>query len=134
MSKEKMAVYFQPETMRKVESEVQSKWYVIFIDTATSKEKILVAVGDYIFESFVISLTRIIVQNKWIILHKCEKIILKPKAKERCLLNKNSESPYSKLEMKKKTLTDWTKLLLNSGEIDIKKYNRMIMMIERLAA
>jgi hypothetical protein len=49
-------------------------------------------------------------------------------------LSKNPKSPYSKLEMKKKTLAAWTKLLLNSGEIDIKKYNRMIMMIERLAA
>ena len=48
-------------------------------------------------------------------------------------MSKNPKSPYSKLEMKKKTLAAWTKLLLNSGEIDIKKYNRMIMMIERLA-
>ena len=49
-------------------------------------------------------------------------------------MSKNPKSPYSKLEMKKKALAAWTKLLLNSGEIDIKKYNRMIMMIERLTA
>ncbi|WP_181979939.1 hypothetical protein [Ruminococcus sp. AF37-20] len=49
-------------------------------------------------------------------------------------MTKKTGNPNYKLEMKKKTLAAWTKLLLNSGEIDIKKYNRMIMMIERLAA
>lgn len=38
------------------------------------------------------------------------------------------------LELKKKTLTAWTKILLSNGEIDIKKYNRMIVLIERLTA
>ena len=63
---------------------------------AIKSSKFFVAVGDYYFKVFVISLTG--------------------------------------KTVKKKTLAAWTKLLLNSGEIDIKKYNRMIMMIERLAA
>lgn len=44
------------------------------------------------------------------------------------------KTDVSKLELKKKTLTAWTKILLNSGEIDLKKYNRMISMIENLTA
>ncbi len=101
---------------------------------AIKSSKFFVAVGDYYFKVFVISLTGKTVKNKWIIFDECEKILLMQMEKERCLLSKNPKSPYSKLEMKKKTLAAWTKLLLNSGEIDIKKYNRMIMMIERLAA
>lgn len=101
---------------------------------AIKSSKFFVAVGDYYFKVFVISLTGKTVKNKWIIFDECEKILLMQMEKERCLLSKNPKSSYSKLEMKKKTLAAWTKLLLNSGEIDIKKYNRMIMMIERLAA
>ncbi|MDO4944225.1 MAG: hypothetical protein Q4E74_03375 [Ruminococcus sp.] len=46
-------------------------------------------------------------------------------------MTKNEES---KLELKKKTLAAWTKILLNNGEIDVKKYNRMIALIENLTA
>lgn len=38
------------------------------------------------------------------------------------------------LALKKKTLTAWTKLLLENGEIDRAKYNRMLVMIDKLTA
>lgn len=34
--------------------------------------------------------------------------------------------------LKKLTLSAWTKILLNNGMIDIKKYNRMITKINKL--
>ena len=101
---------------------------------AIKSSKFFVAVGDYYFKVFVISLTGKTVKNKWIIFDECEKILIMKKKKEKSKIRKNPKNTYSKLEMKKKTLAAWTKLLLNSGEIDIQKYNRMIMMIERLAA
>ena len=38
------------------------------------------------------------------------------------------------LELKKQTLTAWTKILLGRGEIDVKKYNRMLVLIDKLTA
>ena len=43
-------------SIKEIELEVQSKWYVIFIDTATSKEIKLVAVGDYIAAEKIVKL------------------------------------------------------------------------------
>lgn len=51
--------------------------------------------------------------------------------KERCLL---TNTKNAKLELKKKILAAWSKLLLDTGEIDIKKYNRMLVLIDRLTA
>ena len=36
------------------------------------------------------------------------------------------------LELKKQTLTAWTRILLGRGEIDVKKYNRMLVLIDKL--
>ncbi len=41
---------------------------------------------------------------------------------------------YKSLEMKKLTLTAWTKTLLSKGMIDIPKYNRMLKLIDSLKA
>lgn len=38
------------------------------------------------------------------------------------------------LLIKQAVLKSWTKILLNQGKIDIKKYNRMISGIEKLKA
>ncbi len=38
------------------------------------------------------------------------------------------------LELKKQTLTAWTRILLGRGEIDVKKYNRMLVLIDKLTA
>ena len=44
---------------------------------AIKSSKFFVAVGDYYFKVFVISLTGKTVKNKWIIFDECEKILLK---------------------------------------------------------
>jgi len=38
------------------------------------------------------------------------------------------------LELKKQTLTAWTKILLDNGEIDHKKYDLMLVLIDKLSA
>ncbi|MBQ8181409.1 MAG: hypothetical protein IKK91_04900 [Ruminococcus sp.] len=38
------------------------------------------------------------------------------------------------LARKKQTLIAWTKILLNEGEIERSKYNRMVTLIEKLTA
>lgn len=38
------------------------------------------------------------------------------------------------LMLKKQTLAAWTKLLFDKGDIDLRKYNRMLVLIERLTA
>ena len=38
------------------------------------------------------------------------------------------------LELKKQTLSAWTRLLLQNGDIDLKKYNRMLALIDKLSA
>lgn len=38
------------------------------------------------------------------------------------------------LARKKQTLIAWTKILLNEGEIERSKYNRMVALIEKLTA
>ena len=38
------------------------------------------------------------------------------------------------LELKKQTLTAWTRILLGRGEIDTQKYNRMLVLIDKLTA
>ena len=43
-------------SIKEIKSEVPRKRYVIFIDTATSKEKNLVAVGDYIAAEKIVKL------------------------------------------------------------------------------
>lgn len=43
-------------SIKEIKSEVSRKRYVIFIDTATSKEKNLVAVGDYIAAEKIVKL------------------------------------------------------------------------------
>ncbi|MEE0560296.1 MAG: hypothetical protein UC707_02395, partial [Ruminococcus sp.] len=53
---------------------------------AIKSSKFFVAVGDYYFKVFVISLTGKTVKNKWIIFDECEKILLMQMEKERCLL------------------------------------------------
>lgn len=58
---------------------------------AIKSSKFFVAVGDYYFKVFVISLTGKTVKNKWIIFDECEKILLMQMEKERCLLSKKSE-------------------------------------------
>ncbi|MGN0666298.1 MAG: hypothetical protein ACI4KF_07200 [Huintestinicola sp.] len=45
-----------------------------------------------------------------------------------------TESKESKLCMKKLTLKAWTMILHKQGKISLAKYNRMIAMIEKLAA
>lgn len=43
-------------SIKEIKSEVPRKQYVIFIDNATSKEKNLVAVGDYIVAEKIVKL------------------------------------------------------------------------------
>lgn len=38
------------------------------------------------------------------------------------------------LELKKQTLAAWTQILLAHGEIDVKKFNRMLVLIDKLTA
>lgn len=45
-----------------------------------------------------------------------------------------TESKENKLYMKKLTLKAWTMILHKQGEIDLAKCNRMIALIDKLAA
>lgn len=45
-----------------------------------------------------------------------------------------NETKEMRLQMKKLTLKAWTMLLHKQGKIDLAKCNRMIAMIEKLAA
>ena len=36
------------------------------------------------------------------------------------------------LELKKQTLTAWARIFLGRGEIDLKKFNRMLVLIDKL--
>ena len=38
------------------------------------------------------------------------------------------------LELKKQTLTAWTRILHGRSEIDTQKYNRMLVLIDKLTA
>lgn len=47
---------------------------------------------------------------------------------------KKAKKDSQALQMKKATLTAWTRLLFKQGKIDLVKCNRMITAIERLTA
>ena len=38
------------------------------------------------------------------------------------------------LELKKQTLTAWARIFLGRGEIDLKKFNRILVLIDKLTA
>ena len=48
-----------------------------------------------------------------------------------CMTQKDSRTA---LELKKQTLTAWTRILHGRSEIDTQKYNRMLVLIDKLTA